>query len=66
METSPLQELKNLAYEKRIKDLETVVDRQVFVMERMAGALGRLTDEHLALKARLESTLETNNLRDGS
>ncbi len=66
METSPLQELTNLALEARIKSLETVVERQVLVMERLAGALGRLTDGHLALKARFEDTLETNNLWDGS
>lgn len=66
METSPPQELKNLAYESRIKSLETVVTSQTTALERIVTALGRLTDEHLALKARLERTLETNNLWDGS
>lgn len=66
METSPLQELKNLAYENRIKDLEGVVTAQTTALERIVAALGRLTDEHLALKARFERTLETNNLWDGS
>ncbi len=66
METSPLQELKNLAYENRIENLEKVVAAQTTALEGIVTALSRLTDEHLALKARLESTLETNNLWDGS
>ncbi len=58
MEISPLQELKNLAYENRIKDLEKVVTAQTTALKGIVTALSRLTDGHLALKACFEDTLE--------